>query len=210
MLVPYEVVGYTKGAPVAAGHPSLTTMHMGDAIMAYRYIRASYKTCAHCGEGFAVPYDKRQLRHCSFECRFWSKVDRRGPEECWPWTGPVHKRGYGKITDDRTTLLAHRVAFSMESGRIKSDLIVDHICNNPICVNPGHLQMITQRRNVMRGKGLAAENARKTHCKNGHPLSGENLVLIRQKNGRNERRCRTCSRETGRRHDAKRRGRRRT
>lgn len=199
VLVQHGIEPYTEGVPAATGHPFLTRSHGKDAIMAYGNVQ---KTCLHCDAHFVVPSNKRQLQFCSFECRFWSKIDRRGPSDCWLWIGPVQKNGYGKFSEGKTTLLAHRVVYEREVGHIHRDLVVDHVCNERLCVNPAHLQIIPQRANVMRGAGVAAQNARKTHCKNGHPLSGANLVLIRQKNGRNERRCRTCEQEKSRQWDA--------
>jgi hypothetical protein len=70
-------------------------------------------------------------------------------------------------------------------------LTLDHLCRNKACVNPAHLEPVTNRENVLRGVGLSAENARKTHCKRGHPLSGDNVVV--SKGGR-KRRCVACER----------------
>ena len=65
--------------------------------------------------------------------RFWDKVDIRGPDECWPWTGSTNKGGYGRY--DRTT--AHRRAYKLTNGPTFLD--VCHTCDNPPCCNPAHL-----------------------------------------------------------------------
>lgn len=121
---------------------------------------------------------------------FWSKVDRRAEDECWPWTGALRGLGYGQfsIGNDLPTIGAHRVAYHLVKGPIPDGLTIDHLCGNPACCNPAHLEAVTMRENILRGNGIGARNARKTHCKNGHPFDGDNLVV---RNGR--RCCVTCS-----------------
>lgn len=75
------------------------------------------------------------------EERFWEKVDRRGPDECWPWTASLQK-GYGQLkirARSSTPLKAHRVSWEIEYGYEPRDRKVLHSCDNPPCVNPGHL-----------------------------------------------------------------------
>ena len=122
--------------------------------------------------------------------RFWSKVDRRGPDECWPWLGS-RVDGYGSINiGSGRTRRAHQVAFDLTNGAVPDGLELDHLCRNPWCVNPSHLEPVTHRENILRGEGPTARRARQTHCKRGHPLSGENLYV----DDRGYRRCRECER----------------
>jgi hypothetical protein len=115
--------------------------------------------------------------------------------QCWNWTGAT-SRGYGHLTFQGGGHPAHRVSFEAYRGPIAEGLVLDHLCRNTRCVNPDHLEPVTHRENIMRGIGIAPRNAAKTHCKHGHPLSGENLYQF--PDGRRE--CRTCSREQKRRY----------
>lgn len=115
---------------------------------------------------------------------------------CWIWHGAKTPIGYGKFSPDcrrsgpRKRWLAHRWAYITIRGEIPHGLEPHHKCNNPSCVNPFHLEAITHRENVILGTSPIAINARKTHCKNGHSLSGSNLYL--EANG-TQRRCRKCA-----------------
>lgn len=118
--------------------------------------------------------------------RFWPKVDRRSPEECWPWVGTLNAAGYGHLwggrDDPREWLKAHRVAYELLVGPIPAGLVLDHLCRNRRCVNPDHLEPVNLVENVMRGVGVGPTNAAKTTCHRGHELT-------RNKAGRY---CRTC------------------
>lgn len=130
--------------------------------------------------------------------RFWDKVDKNGPNGCWVWTACVGKDGYGRFGYDGNTQLAHRLAYQAIIGEIPSDLQCDHICRNRACTNPDHIELVTAKVNTLRGVGISAVNARKTHCKRGHPLSGDNLYVM----PRGKRQCRECHRIKSRRLNA--------
>lgn len=121
--------------------------------------------------------------------KFWSNVIKT--DTCWEWMGAKGTRGYGLIKRKNTNLRAHRLAVLMSGREIPSGYQVDHLCSNTSCVNPQHLEVVTSRENTLRGNGPTAENAKKTHCLNGHQLSGDNLS--NRKDGR--RVCKTCNRE---------------
>ena len=108
-------------------------------------------------------------------------------EACWEWTG-AKVFGYGQVSIAGKAVRAHRYAYERFVGPIPEGLQLDHLCRNPGCVNPDHLEAVTGRENYLRGVGATAQNAVKTLCLRGHALAGENL--IRTKAGRECRECR--------------------
>ena len=74
------------------------------------------------------------------EQRFWQKVDKRQPDECWPWMASMLRNGYGQF--DHTT--AHRFAMTASGFDVGPDEVVDHLCRNRGCVNPAHLVAVRQ------------------------------------------------------------------
>lgn len=112
---------------------------------------------------------------------------------CRIWTGTLDRDGYGRFFIEGRRFAAHRVAYTWSRGLIPDDLTVDHLCRNRACVQPEHLEVVTNRENIARGNaGLF--NRSKTHCKQGHPLQGDNLYV--RDTGRG---CRECIRESSRR-----------
>lgn len=79
--------------------------------------------------------------------RFWSRVDRRGPDECWLWTGARNARGYGVFGLRNKKVLASR--FALWGGHGPAGRVAMHRCDNPPCCNPAHLIDATQDANML-------------------------------------------------------------
>jgi hypothetical protein len=115
--------------------------------------------------------------------RLWEKVDKNGPlpagrevlGHCWLWLG-AKANGYGRIGtgEGNRAAQAHRVAYELLVGPIPDGLTIDHMCVNPSCVNPEHMEPVTRGVNTLRGRSWGGENARKTHCPQGHPYDEAN------------------------------------
>lgn len=129
----------------------------------------------------------RMQRHKTPLQRFVEKYTVNAETGCWEWQAARSPGGYGFERQRR----AHRVSYELHVGPIAAGLVLDHLCGVPHCVNPDHLQPVTPEENRRR------QHERQTHCHNGHPLSGENLALVRI--------CRTCRSATEARHVAKKR-----
>lgn len=101
------------------------------------------------------------MRNVSEE-RFWSKIDVRGPCECWMWRAGTNGNGYGHILWGEKRELAHRVSYSLANGPIPGGLHVLHKCDTPLCVNPAHLFVGTHTDNmrdkVDKGRGTKGES----------------------------------------------------
>ena len=106
---------------------------------------------------------------------------------CWLWVGPVAGGGYGRVYTNNGYYTAHRLSYVEHRGQIPDGLVVDHLCRVPACVNPSHLEPVTQGENVRRGLNPIARNPWFAHCPNGHPYGGDNLY-----SHRGHRHCRAC------------------
>lgn len=81
--------------------------------------------------------------------RFWSKVQKGGPDQCWEWLASRKPSRYGQFTLPGNKLVrAHRMAWVLTHGEIAGGLCVLHRCDNPPCCNPGHLFLGTLRDNA--------------------------------------------------------------
>ncbi|MGF7124072.1 HNH endonuclease signature motif containing protein [Rhodococcus sp. BE178] len=123
----------------------------------------------------AWAYEHRLLRR--------AEVDVNG---CWRWTGPLNPAGYGStIRAWRKGWLPHRLAYTVMVAPIPDGLQIDHLCRIRNCINPQHLEAVTQAENLRR------QGAAVTHCPRGHEYTTANTY----RSADNLRRCRTCARE---------------
>lgn len=108
---------------------------------------------------------------------------------CWIWIGSTRSiNGYGQFLFNGKLVQSHRISFEIFKGDIPNGLVIDHLCRNKICVNPEHLEAVSNKENILRGIGVCANNKRKTQCKNGHEFTEQNIY--RYPNGRKD--CRIC------------------
>lgn len=165
--------------------------------------------CARCQQSFlAQPVQiLRGRAFCSRECydqdraaipeRFWAKVAKAGPDDCWLWIGTKYQNGYGHFMLDQAgdahkQIVAHRMAWILTHGPVAEDLCVCHACDVPACCNPSHLWLGTKADNARDHRDKRRQwQQKKTHCPQGHPYSPENTVFI-NKNGHEHRICKTC------------------
>jgi len=114
---------------------------------------------------------------------------------CWEWHG--YKRlGYGEFhTATQKRVKAHRFSYVQKHGAIPPGLVLDHLCRNPGCVNPEHLEAVTSNENSVRGQA-GKYQLLKTHCPYGHPYAGDNLFydnhILKDGTKKPYRGCRAC------------------
>lgn len=114
---------------------------------------------------------------------------------CWVWHGSHNGVGYGELRIAGRKVYAHRWSYEHHVGPIPDGLQIDHLCRNPACVNPEHLEPVTPTENVRRGDAARPKpERRKTHCVNGHPYD-ENTYERKDGKGRN---CIQCNRDRAR------------
>lgn len=90
---------------------------------------------------------------------FWVLVSKEGtipvhrPElgPCWPWTGTIATTGYGTFRLHGRNVATHRLSFQILKGQIPKELVIDHLCRNRVCVNPNHMELVTNAENIKRG-----------------------------------------------------------
>ena len=109
--------------------------------------------------------------------------------DCWLWVGAVNEAGYARSKyQGRPVYQLHRLVYQLSRKRVLPfDRGLDHLCRRRHCLNPAHLEPVTQFENTIRGDNFIAAQVRQTHCVRGHPLRGDNLYPDTSR-----RRCRAC------------------
>jgi hypothetical protein len=130
--------------------------------------------------------------------------EAREQGSCWVPAQKPDRKGYVRVKVQGKSVPVHRIAYTTLRGAIPAGLTIDHLCRNPSCFNPSHLEPVTVEENIRRGTQGQAQ-ASKTHCIRGHEFTRENTY---RPPGKNERACRECQRIHGRKNDAIRRAKR--
>ena len=124
--------------------------------------------------------------------RVMAKV--RQTSGCWEWMASLTPSGYGQVWWRGRLVNAHRVVFEIVRGPIAEGMQLDHLCRNRRCVNPDHLEPVTQSENLRRG-----ERASRTHCPAGHEYDRRNTATYaRSATHHGGRQCRQCRAESKR------------
>lgn len=162
----------------------------------------SNRTCLDCertdlwGKWCCQPHYRARLkagtlpRNPTTEERFWSHVKKS--DGCWIWTSAVRRR-YGRFAvSTGKQVSAHRFSYELVHGAIDPSMTIDHLCQNTLCVNPDHMEVVTLLENIHRRPPTDLHpNKVKTHCPQGHPYD----KFVRDDAGNIvERRCWTCDR----------------
>ena len=143
------------------------------------------------------------IKQISLLERFEQKYIPEPNSGCWLWTACVNRLGYGTIgvgsrSDGslRTAVPAHRVGYELYRGSIPDGLTIDHLCRVRCCVNPDHLEAVSQGVNTLRGRSASSLNAAKTHCPRGHEFNESSVQFFTGKTGQrlSHRVCRECNR----------------
>ncbi len=98
-------------------------------------------------------------------------------QNCILITKGLDSHGYARIKINGVSKGRHRVEYEKVNGPIPQGLQIDHLCRNRNCINPAHMEAVSPKENILRGQSLPANNARKSHCKNGHEFTKENTII---------------------------------
>ena len=132
----------------------------------------------------------RRVELASLPERIRTKIAVNADTGCWEWTASTTGAGYGKVWWEGRLQQAHRTTYEILVGPIPDGLVTDHLCENTVCVNPEHLEPVTQWTNVMRGSSRSSQNHLKTHCQYGHEFTERNTKVT----STGVRQCLACNR----------------
>lgn len=124
----------------------------------------------------------------TFRERLFSRLVIDPETGCLNWTGPTNSNGYGWVNTRGRIIGAYRAMYELFVGPVPDGMELDHLCRNPRCASPDHLEAVTHRENIRRSHGLFADRARQTHCIHDHEFTVANTYW--RSNG--TRACRTC------------------
>ena len=128
--------------------------------------------------------------------KFTEKYVVNKETDCWEWIAYRNPRGYGTLRKGLIKVMAHRWAYEYFVGSIPEGLTIDHLCRVRYCVNPKHLEAVTNKENILRGTAPSAINAKKTHCLNNHEFTQANTIIVPSSSSRRYKECgRTQARE---------------
>jgi hypothetical protein len=129
--------------------------------------------------------------------------------DCWLYAGFTNRQGYGQISSilngQKVTNRIHRLMYESVQGPIPEGLVLDHLCKVTTCINPDHLEAVTQQINIYRGTSPTAIHRMQTHCANGHEWTVETIRWEKDRKGKRFRRCVPCQRKNANAHYARKR-----
>lgn len=117
--------------------------------------------------------------------KFWQKVQKAKPTQCWLWLGAKKPSGYGNVRRDKVYTSAHRLAWQITFGPIPNGMQVQHSCDTPSCCNPHHLMLGTVVSNyvdmIKKGRGNSShENRKFGEQHHQHKLTASDVEAIRK------------------------------
>ena len=167
-------VGHSRAPVGAVGDGLIRRGVLAGRVAAHRRRGRCHRGSVAAAHGGTVVSTVKGWRGTALD-RFMRRAQIDSESGCWVWVGARHDDGYGVFSVGHGHEYAHRWSYTHFKGPIPDGLSIDHLCGQPPCVNPDHLEAVPIRVNVLRGtKNPTALNARRTHCVNGHPFTGRN------------------------------------